>query len=105
METYPVPLILKCTITGQEVKYYSRPYIEKRIARAGDLATLVNTFMVKGAKKKQEYKSTKTWKGEDIIKPSKTEEASDNPAKLNNNVGEKIFTYSDGTHCRVTYTP
>ena len=32
MENYPVPLILKCIVTGLEVKYYSRPYIEKRIA-------------------------------------------------------------------------
>lgn len=104
MENYPVPLILKCTVTGQEVKYYSRPYIEQRIARAGDLATLVNTFMVKGAKKKKQatYTPAKTWKGQDIIKSDKPAESATPLA--NNNVGEKIFNYPDGTHCRVSYT-
>lgn len=52
MSDYPVPLVLTCTVTGKQVKYYSRPYIEQRIQRAGSLEVLVNTFMTKGAKKK-----------------------------------------------------
>ena len=104
MENYPVPLILKCTVTGRVVKYYSRPYIEKRIARAGDLASLVNNFMAKGAKKKTATSSTKTWKGQDIIKSDKPA-VQDQPATgINNNVGEKEFIYSDGGKCRVVYT-
>ena len=108
MENYPVPLILKCTVTGQEVKYYSRPYIEKRITRAGDLATLINTFMVKGAKKKnneQKFTSNRTWKGEELIKSiNKPAEESVKPSGENNNVGEKVYKYADGSQCRVTYS-
>jgi hypothetical protein len=108
MENYPVPLVLKCTLTGQEVKYYSRPYIEKRIARAGDLATLINTFMAKGAKKKttvHKIPATKTWKGEDIIKSvNKQEEQNVVVAGENNNKGEKVYKYADGGQCRVTYS-
>ena len=102
--TYPVPLILKCTVTGREVKYYSRPYIEKRIAKAGDLATLINTFMAKGAKKQKQSStpSTKTWKGQEIIKsaPEKQDEA---PTGENMNKGERVYKYSDGGTCRVVY--
>ena len=103
MENYPVPLILKCIITGLEVKYYSRPYIEKRIARAGDLATLINTFMAKGAKKKdkgtQTLKSTRTWKGVDLIKSTnKPEEKNVSlPVDITN-----VYKYVDGGQCVVT---
>ena len=102
--TYPVPLVLKCTITGREVKYYSRPYIEKRIAKAGDLATLINTFMAKGAKKQKKHTipATKTWKGEEIIKssPEKQEIASSGETM---NKGERVYKYGDGGTCRVVY--
>jgi hypothetical protein len=103
METYPVPLILKCNATGKTVKYYSRPYIEQRIAKAGDLATLVNTFMAKGAKKKTTQPSTKTWKGEEIIKNDKPVAETQAASGIDNNKGEKVFTYSDGPNCRVVY--
>lgn len=99
--TYPVPLVLKCTITGREVKYYSRPYIEKRIAKAGDLATLINTFMAKGAKKQKSPPSSKTWKGEEIIKTNA--EDANKASAVTTNVGEKVYTFSDGGHCRVVY--
>jgi hypothetical protein len=102
---YPVPLILKCTVSGKEVKYYSRPYIEKRIARAGDLATLINTFMAKGAKKKTNAKvaiTDKTWNGKKIIQTP-----DDTPPVIGEttNKGEKEFIYADGGKCRVTYSP
>ncbi len=94
---YPVPLILKCNISGKVVKYYSKPYIEKRIAQAGDLATLLNTFMAKGAKKKQ-YPATKTWKGKDIITTPEVQVSSECTNK-----GTKIFTFKEGPNCTVTY--
>ena len=102
--TYPVPLVLKCTITGREVKYYSRPYIEKRIAKAGDLATLINTFMAKGAKKqkKNSTPTTKTWKGEEIIKSAPVKQEDATPGE-NMNKGERVYKYSDGGTCRVVY--
>ena len=105
--SYPVPLILTCTVTGKTVKYYSRPYIENRIAKAGDLATLINTFMAKGAKKNKPTNTptTKTWKGQEIIKSTdnSTDQVSE-PSGVNNNVGEKVYKYADGGMCRVTYS-
>lgn len=103
MENYSIPLILKCTITGREVKYYSRSYIEKRIARVGDLNTLINTFMIKGAKKKdkntQTYKPTRTWKGVDLTQPTnKLEEKNVSPPVIITNV----YKYADGGQCTVT---
>lgn len=102
--TYPVPLILKCTLTGREVKYYSRPYIEKRIAKAGDLATLINTFMVKGAKKqsKSSTPTTKTWNGKEIINSSSDKLKAVSSGE-NMNTGEREYKYSDGGSCRVVY--
>lgn len=102
--TYTVPLVLKCTITGREVKYYSRPYIEKRIAKAGDLATLINTFMAKGAKKqkKNSTPSTKTWNGKEIIKSTPEKQEDFIPGE-NMNKGERVYKYSDGGTCRVVY--
>lgn len=96
---YPVPLILTCKISGKVVKYYSKPYIENRIAKAGSLENLVNNFMAKGSKKKTNtYIPQKTWKGKEII-PGTLEEG---PSESTNK-GEKVFEYKDGGKCRVTY--
>lgn len=105
MENYPVPLVLKCIVSGQEVKYYSRPYIEKRIARAGDLATLINTFMAKRVKKKKEHISTRTWKGAEIIKSSiSSNEQAKKPTSESPTLNERVYKYSDGSHCRVNWS-
>ena len=41
---YPMPLILKCVVTGKEVRYTVPKYIEKVIAKAGSLDNLYKTF-------------------------------------------------------------
>lgn len=101
MENYPVPLILKCCITGQEVKYYSRPYIEKRIVKAGSLDRLLNTFMIKGAKNKTKVfkpSLTKTWNKKDIIKQDNKTDISEK-----NVHSEILYKFKDGGQCRVSY--
>ena len=105
MENYPVPLILKCIVSGQEVKYYSRPYIETRIKRAGDLATLINTFMAKSVKKKKEHISARTWKGAEIIKSvSNSNEQVKKPISEPTALKERVYKYSDGSQCRVNWS-
>jgi hypothetical protein len=102
---YPVPLILTCKVTGKVVKYYSRPYIEDRITKAGSLDNLVNNFMAKGAKKKNNAKVAipdKTWNGKKIIQTP--EEDTSPVSSETTNKGEKVFEYSDGGKCRVTYS-
>jgi hypothetical protein len=97
---YPVPLILTCKVTGCKVKYYSRPYIEKRIAKAGDLTTLINTFVMKGAKKQKKPtgQEAKTWNGKIILNGEQTSKA-----PINNNVGERVYNFNN-QQVRVTYS-
>jgi hypothetical protein len=91
---YPIPLVLQCKVTGKVVKYYSRPYIEARITKAGDLASLISNFMAKGAKSKKEVKPTRTWKGAEI----KTEKEEKQTFQT-----DRVFEYKDG-QCRVVYS-
>ena len=55
---YPMPLVLKCIVTGKVVKYTVPRYIEKRIAEAGGLENLYATYVSREGKKLQETQGT-----------------------------------------------
>jgi hypothetical protein len=42
---YSLPLVLKCTVTGKEVKYTSPTYIDKVISKFGSLEKLQKGFI------------------------------------------------------------
>lgn len=92
-------ITLTCNVTGKQVTYTSEAYIAKRIEQAGSLEKLMATFVSregKALKKGAKPASSKTWKGEDIIKPSKQEvEHSDTKYQSN------TYTYKDGPNCTV----
>jgi hypothetical protein len=55
---YPMPLILKCKVTGHEVRYTVPKYIEKCIAKAGSLQALQDSYVSREGKKILESQGT-----------------------------------------------
>lgn len=48
---YTLPLVLTCTVTGQQVKYTSPSYIDKVIAKYGSLEALQKGFVSRAGKR------------------------------------------------------
>jgi hypothetical protein len=113
----PVPLTLKCTVSGKIVKYTAPEYIKAKIAEAGSLEKLLATYVSKGAHKRVAEgakpsstppvvkTSTRTWKGSEIIKDpkdSKVQPASAPTTPTNDPTVEVVFILHDGTECSVS---
>jgi hypothetical protein len=102
---FPVPLTLKCTVTGKEVTYTAAEYIKGRIEKAGSLELLRSTYVSKGANKPKDgapaAKSTRSWKGEEVIKKTSTapEQKVEEGPRIHN-----IFKLDDDVECNV-YVP
>lgn len=102
---FPVPLTLKCTVTGKEVTYTAADYIKGRIEKAGSLELLRSTYVSKGANKPKDgaaaTKSTRSWQGEEVIKKPSTTPA---PKVEEGPRVHNIFKLEDDVECNV-YAP
>jgi hypothetical protein len=105
---HPVPLVLKCTVTGNEVTYTDPEYIKARIDAAGGLDKLRATYVSKAGKRQQresqpqQPKSSRTWKGEKIITDEVHQSMHNHPANLAKASAElpstiqRLFLFEDG---------
>lgn len=66
---YALPLVLKCSVTGKEVKYTSPAYIDKCIAKAGSLDKLKKTYTSRAGRRQLAAKNPK------VAKPAKAPKA------------------------------
>jgi len=79
----PVPLTLKCNVTGKITKYTAPEYIKAKVAEAGSLEKLLATYVSKGARGPSTKKPASTaskrgrvWNG----KPTEPVEAPSTPS-------------------------
>lgn len=106
LQDVPCPLKLKCTVTGKEVTYTAREYILGRIEKAGSLDLLIANYVSKGAHKdakgasKPTPPTTKTWKGEAVIKPTAPVVVQAEPSGPVDIV-HREYTFKDGCSCNV----
>lgn len=68
---YALPLVLKCSVTGKEVKYTSPAYIDKCIAKAGSLEKLKKTYTSREGRRQLAAKAPKVAKPAKAPKPAK----------------------------------
>lgn len=110
---FPVPLTLKCTVTGKENVFTDPDYIKQRIERAGGLEKLLSTYVCKAAKREMKA-GTLTQEGEQkpaAIEPTPAgairEQWSNGTVLTRRESGGRThleFKFKDGTFCNV-YAP
>lgn len=68
---FPCPLTLTCTVTGDQVVYSDPNYIKERIEKAGNLETLLKTYVSKAGKRVKREQSGIVAKPKPDVRPGR----------------------------------